>query len=136
MKKITIGLVTFAALAYSTTALADTPTVRQMNTFDHIQAVSGKNRALTNNASEFVIYHQDGRPCPPHHDKGEKGKHEKHKHEHEHKHEHKKEEGKHHHHHHHKDEAKKKSDGAAKAAPKAAAPAAAPATGENNGGNQ
>lgn len=134
MKKITIGLVAFAATAYSSAVLADTPTVREMNSFDHIQTVSSKNRALTNNASEFVIYHQDGHPCPPKHAKGEKGKHE-HEHGKKHHHEHKAaEEGKHHHHHHHKKDEKKaqKSESPAKSAPKAAAPAS---SGEGAGNN-
>lgn len=80
MKKILAGVAALVALSYSTTVLADTPVVREMNDFDHILTVATKNRALTNNASEFVIYHQEaGRPCPH---KKEKGMHEGKKHHH------------------------------------------------------
>ncbi len=91
MKKFTASLVAFAALT-STAALADTPVVRDMNTYDNILKVAMKNR-MQGGASEFVIYHQDSRhPCPP-----EKGK--KHPHEHEKA----KDDGHKHHHHHHDD---------------------------------
>ena len=107
MKKITAGLiVAFAALS-STTVLAETPTVREFESFDRIVSVANKNREAK--SSEFVIYHhQDGKPCA--HKKGKEDK---------------KHEGKHHKHegkkaaaHHHK----KAADAKAKAAP-AAAPA-------------
>lgn len=77
MKKLTAGIVSVVVALSATSVLAETPTVRQMNSFSHVLDVSNKNRVQAANPSEFVIYHQDAphKPCPPH----TKGK-EKHKH--------------------------------------------------------
>jgi hypothetical protein len=69
MKKIATSLIVSAAMLASSAAFAETPAVREMNSFPYILKLAAKSRAA--GASEFVIYHQD-HPCPP---KGMKGKH-------------------------------------------------------------
>lgn len=67
MKKLTAAIAAFVALS-SSVALAETPTVRDMNSFD---TVLKKSTAHTGGqaakGSEFVIYHQEtAKPAPRH----------------------------------------------------------------------
>lgn len=73
MKKIATSLIVSAAMLASSAAFAETPAVREMNSFPYVLKLAAKSRAA-GNASEFVIYHQD-HPCPQ---KGMKGKHHDH----------------------------------------------------------
>lgn len=90
MKKLTASLVSAAIVLSSSAVLADTPTVREMNSFSHIMEIANKNHVQAAAPSEFVIYHQDAahKPCPPkkgkkghkHHDKKAHGEHKGKKH--------------------------------------------------------
>ncbi|HEU5048395.1 MAG TPA: hypothetical protein VFT64_11205 [Rickettsiales bacterium] len=74
MKKLTASLVSAVVVLSSTAAFADTPVVREMNSFSHILEIANKSRAQAAAPSEFVIYHQEAghKPCPEKHAK--KGK--------------------------------------------------------------
>lgn len=106
MKRITATLFVFTALtALSTAAMAETPTQRNLHSWDYVQQVAYPPAAAEAPASE----HHEARPYYHHEEKG--GKHH-HKHHHD-----GKKAGHAHHHHHHKakDEGK---DAPAKEQPK------------------